>query len=306
MQAFKPREKPFFTKLIESTFFQITVLVIVAVIIGQVILGRSGRSVLGFGQKTFKSQGISKSESVGEKDTDNFEEVQPTDQNKVIAGAAASLNTGANADGAASSSAAAAAALSRASSEAGAMGANARSGVSAASAVPFKLIFAEVPYSVINSWITESTNNGLYQSLPDYSVGILYDYPKKTDVFQTLKQVEIKIVPGSSNTNLAGSVNDDGSELIGLATQIDLKSIENDALVGHFNLTKGSRQGTDNYPSDFELPKGSAFFIIGTLKTENFLAERSRLQMPPFQIFKSQDFMTHKTEFVIIVQPDYK
>lgn len=300
MQAYKPREKPFFTKLIESTLFQITVLVIVAVIIGQVILGRSGHSVLSLGQKTFRSKGISKSESaVGEKDADNFEEVQPTDKNKVMSGAAASLSAGTDdangAPGAAASVSAKAA-----------IDPNARAGSAAASAVSFKLTFAEVPANLINSWITESNNNGLYQSLPEYSVGILYNYPKKTDLFQTLKQVEIKIVPGSSNTNLAGLVNEDGSELIGFATQIDLKAIENDALIGHFNLTKGSRQGTDNYPSDFELPKGSAFFIVGTLKTENFTAERSRLQMPPFQIFKSQDFMTHKTEFVIIVQPYYK
>lgn len=299
MQAYKPREKPFFTKLIESTFFQIAVLVIVAVIIGQVILGRSGHSVLGLGQKSFRSQGISRSESIGQKDTDNFDEVQPTDSNKIMAGAAASLNAnpeGLDSDGAAG-------AQNKLANDAAA---KARLGTASASAVPFKLIFAEVPYTLISTWIADSTNNGLYQSLPEYSVGILYNFPKKTDIFQVLKQVEIKIVPGSSNTNLAGSVNDDGSELIGLATQIELKSIENDALVGHFNLTKGSRQDTDNYPSDFELPKGSAFFIVGTLKTENFLAERSRLQMPPFQIFKSQDFMTHKTEFVIIVQPDYK
>ncbi len=302
MQAYKPREKPFFAKLIESTFFQITVLVIVAVIIGQVILGRSGHSVLGLGQKSFRSQGISKSESVGEKDVNGFDEVQPTDKNKVIAGAAASLNAG-SLEGDGSSLEGTAGAQGKSSADAAA---KARSGTAAASAVPFKLIFAEVPYTLISGWIAESTNNGLYQSLPEYSVGILYNFPKKTDIYQALKQVEIKIVPGSSNTNLAGSVNDDGSELIGLATQIELKSIENEALVGHFNLTKGSRQGTDNYPSDFELPKGSAFFIVGTLKTENFLAERSRLQMPPFQIFKSQDFMTHKTEFVIIVQPDYK
>lgn len=292
MQAYKPREKPFFAQLIESTFFQITVLVIVAVIIGQVILGRSGHSVLSLGKNAFRSQGISKSESTEEVATGDFEELEPTDKNKVIAGAAASLGVSppdVSGTGAAGSAAA-----------------NRTGGEVAASAITFKLIFAEVPESIMSSWITDSTNNGLYQSLPEYSIGILYNYPKKTDVFQTLKQVELKIVPGSSSTNLAGLVNDDGSELIGLATQIDFKSIENDALVGHFNLTKGSRQGTDNYPSDFELPKGSAFFIVGTLKTDNFTAERSRLQMPPFQILKSQDFMTHKTEFVIIVQPDYK
>lgn len=302
MQAFKPREKPFFAQLIESTFFQITVLVIVAIIIGQVILGRSGHSVLSLGKSAFRSQGISKSESTeNTADSGDFTEVEPTAKNKVIAGAAASLNAGTSEEGAAGDGTTATTAANRAAGEAAA-----RSGSTATSAVPFKLTFAEVPEGLISSWITESTNNGLYQSLPEYSVGILYNYPKKTDIFQTLKQVEIKIVPGSSSTNLAGLVNDDGSELIGFATQIDLKSIENDALVGHFNLTKGSRQGTDNYPSDFELPKGSAFFIVGTLKTDNFTAERSRLQMPPFQILKSQDFMTHKTEFVIIVQPDYK
>ncbi len=71
-------------------------------------------------------------------------------------------------------------------------------------------------------------------------------------------------------------------------------------------MTKNNGPNAESYPAEFNLPKGAVFFIAGALKMENFANERTRLNMPPFQVFKSPDFMTRKTEFVIILEPDYK
>ena len=174
--------------------------------------------------------------------------------------------------------------------------------------VNFKLTYAEISSEMAAKWSNDANNLGFFQSLPEYSVGILYDFRKRGDTLkQNLKTADIKVLHGSSAVNLSGVMTDDGSQLIGFATSVELKVAEaGQGLQGSILVTKNSRQGTENFPSEFELPKGAAIFILGALKTENFLSERSKLQMPPFQIFKSPEFMTHKAEFVIILEPDYK
>ena len=111
---------------------------------------------------------------------------------------------------------------------------------------------------------------------------------------------------GSSNQLLSGTMTDDGSQVIGLVSTVEYKSGEADGVNGNIIVTKNNGQTSDSYPAEFNLPKGSVFFMIGPLKRENFANERTRLNMPPFQVFKSPDFMTRKTEFVIILEPDYK
>ncbi len=295
MQSFKPQKKAFLIELFSSTWLQVSVLIVAAAFLAHMILNRAHSK--DYSQKNFRSQGISKSTSaINDESTNSADEIVATQSeensyNKAEMDASDPLSNTAATDNKAllnrTSLAAAAAAETN-------------------TTYKFKLIYAEVPNALAGKWIVESTNTGLYQSLPEYSMGIIYDFNKKAEKFEVLKQTELKIPLGSQATNLAGLMSEDGSELIGLATSVELKSIDNESLIGHFNLTKGSGQNIENYPSDFELPKGSAFFVMGTLKIENFLAERTKLQMPPFQIYKSNNFMTRKTEFVIIVQPDYK
>nr|AIA19194.1 Unknown Function [uncultured bacterium] len=158
----------------------------------------------------------------------------------------------------------------------------------------------------MSQWVNESNSTGLYQSLPEYAVGILNDFKKRNDKFQTLKSADLKIQAGKSASDVSGVMSDDNTQLLGLTVNVELKSFENEILLGSILVNKSGSQGSEGYPSEFELPKGSAFFLIGALKVENFQTDKNKLTGPPFQIFKSQDFMTRKTEFVIILEPVYK
>lgn len=172
--------------------------------------------------------------------------------------------------------------------------------------VSFKLTYAEISMENLAKLVADSTNLGLYQILTTYSAGIINDFSKHAGNFkQILKRTDLKLSPGATNSNLSGTMSPDGSQILGLVTSIDYKSNENDIIHGNINVTNASSQNNELYPAEFNLPKGSAFFIIGALKRESFNEDRAKLTMPPFQVFKSADFMTRKTEFVIIVEPLY-
>ena len=123
---------------------------------------------------------------------------------------------------------------------------------------------------------------------------------------QILKVAEKKLSPGQSDTNFSGTLSEEGSQMIGLSATIEYKSNEGGNVHGNILVNRTQHQTRDNYPAEFDLPKASVFFMIGALKRQSFTNERTSLTMPPFQIFKSNDFMTRKTEFVIIIEPEYK
>ena len=302
MLNYKPKEKPLLNQILGSAVFQVGVLLVAAFFVGQYLLRNSSSEK--FVQRMFKSQGVTRSQGARESaaseadENSNEETNEAATHNRVQT---APAGNGQTADGATTAGEAGKSALA----------ANGAGGVSTGKTAEvgspnIRLIYAEVPVDMLNRWIVDSSAGGLYQSLPDYAVGILYDFHKRNDKFVTLKSSDLKILVGSSNNNISGTMSDDGSQLVGLSAAIELKSTENDVLTGSISVTKSGRVGNESFPSEFELPKGAAFFIIGTLKVDNFAQERSKLQMPPFQVFKSQDFMTRKTEFVIILEPVYK
>ena len=314
MQSFKPKEIPFFKKLVSSTAFQLGILILVTLIAAQFILKRY--SPQKFSQKNSRSQGVFKSEQNSDSEnqddedsadseqagngfqdsrppasvgSDSIESASISDRNQQMA----RLNAdGTNASGTTQSGSAASTASEQDAQFFGKL----------------RVIYAEVPIDIINKWITDSSNLALYQSLSDYSVGILPEFQKRNETFQVLKTYEIEFKPQvTSNTNISGIMSDETNQLIGFSTSVQRTGRLNDgSLVGQINVSKRGRVESESYPSEFELPKGSAFFLVGALKIENFQSDRAKLQMPPFQIFKSNDFMTRKTEFVIIIEPDYK
>lgn len=315
MQSFKPKELPFFKKLVSNTGFQLGVLILITLIAAQFILKRY--SPQKFSQKNSRSQGVFKSEDNRDADNadadENYDGSGQTGRNSQDSRPLASVG---------SNSVESASISDRAQQQGRASGGvdssgnttNASGTTSAASEQEaqffgkLRVIYAEVSIDTINKWITDSSNLALYQSLSDYSVGILPEFKKRNEVFQVLKTYEVEFKPQvSSNTNISGIMSDETNQLVGFSTLVERTGRLNDGtVVGQINVSKRGRVESDSYPSEFELPKGSAFFLIGALKIENFQSDRAKLQMPPFQIFKSNDFMTRKTEFVIIVEPDYK
>jgi hypothetical protein len=305
MQAFKPKEEPFLKKLVSSLGFQLGTLALIAFIAGQFILDRYSPQKIS--QKSTRSQGIFKSQQNrdinGNESFDTEEEEQPiasvgneSIERSSISERAQQLNRGNTAAGDNNLTTTAPNTTdSQTAQDAQFLG-------------KFKVSYNEVSIDVINKWIIDSSNLGLYQSLSDYSVGILPEFRKRAEVFQVLKNYDVEFKPQiSTNTNISGIVSDDSNQLVGFSTTVERTGRLNDGtLLGRINVIKRGRVESESFPSEFELPKGSAFFLIGALKVENFQSDRPKLQMPPFQVFKSNDFMTRKTEFVIIVEPDYK
>ena len=172
------------------------------------------------------------------------------------------------------------------------------------SVLTFRLTYAEVSNDVLQKWIADSSQAGLFQNLQSYSVGIITDYTKRNDkIVQFLKTAEKKLNLGQSETNLSGSMSDDGSQMIGLSVIYDFKSVESGSAHGNITVSRMNRQIRESYPSEFDLPKGAALFIVDTLTSQNFLTEKRSLNMAPFQVFKSPDFMTQKSKFVILLEP---
>lgn len=311
MQSYKPKELPALTKFFGNAGVQITLLLMAAALVGQYII--RSEEPQRWVQKMTPFQGVSKSEKSKNSSAQNSEDVAAAAannaqvqentsssqaqqfeslRNKELSSARASETMGG------ASGTAATAGLASGGTSAGAQD---------LSSVNFKLTYAEISQDMLRKWINDSSSLGLYQSLTDYSAGILYDFRKRGESFQqNLKSSDVKLNLGGTNSILSGTMTDDGSQVIGLITAIEYRANEADGIHGNIMVTKNSGQGSESYPAEFDLPKGAAFFIVGALKRENFTTERARLNMPPFQVFKSPDFMTRKTEFVIIVEPDYK
>ena len=175
------------------------------------------------------------------------------------------------------------------------------------SAVSFRLTYAEVSAEVLAKWVAESSRLGQFQNLQDYSAGILLNYKKRNDsVMQYLKTSDKKVAAGQTETNLSGTVSDDGSQMIGLTVSYEVKSVEANLIHGSVVVSRVSRQNRENFPAEFDLPKGAIFFMIDTLNHQNFSAEKANLTMAPFQILNSIDFNAQKSKFVIILEPDLK
>lgn len=171
----------------------------------------------------------------------------------------------------------------------------------------FKIMYLEIPIEVLNRWASDSLRSGLFQNLNEYSAGILTDFRKRTDLqFQTLKSTDRKLSPGQSDTNLSGTMSEDGTKMIGLAAKVDLRSVENGTVHGTLTVTRTAKQSRENYPAEFDLPQGAVFFLVGAIKRQQFANEMNLLTMPPFQILHSNDFRSQKSEFVIVVEPEFR
>lgn len=309
MLSFKPKEPSSLAKIFRSGVFQVIMLVIFAVGAGTFIIKE--RQEQRWVQRISRTQGVSKNigtvpppsqtaqteqASTPEKETksevslanlENQSIEVPNDETAQVATTKAAATTNAanskNVKSTASENAA------------------------DTSSVNIKLNYIEIPIDTLNRWESDSARLGLYQNLGEYSAGILTDFRKRSDLnFLSLKNSERKLGPGQSDTNLSGTMSEDGGRLIGLATKIDVRSLENSTIHGSITVTRTAKQARENYPAEFDLPKGAVFFLIGSIKRQQFVPEMNQLTMPPFQILRSPDFRSQKSEFVIVVEPEFR
>lgn len=308
MQSFKPKEQPVINRIFGNAGVQIGILLIAAVFVGQSIF--HSQQPQSWVQKITHFHGISKSEKTATSSTSTPDEALTNEAGATTEEVSSLVTTqseslsnqelsnsrdgdpATNAAGTPLSASAVKSILT---------------GAQDLSSVNFKVTYAEITREMLTKWITDSSNLGLYQNLEKYSAGILYDFKKRGDNYhQLLKSSDLRLNAGSANSNLSGIMTEDGTQMLGLAAAIEYKSNENEIIHGNIIITRSSPNTNEAYPAEFALPKGAVFFIIGVLKQDFPAPERTKLNMPPFQIFKSPDFMTRKTEFVIILEPDYK
>lgn len=298
MQSFKQKKQPLVKLLLDNAGVQVGILLIAAVLVGQYIF--HSQEPQKWVQKITHFQGISTSKKTLDTNDGTSANSSHLEQTSEENENSSSL-TGSLTDSLAGTP------PESSRQELGANQAKAMPAAINTNSIGFKVTYAEVSLDMLSRWVAASTDLGLYQNLTDYSAGIIYDFKKREDKLQqTLKSVDIKLSPGSTDSSLSGLISPDGNQIIGLIIAIEYKSSENEIIYGTVNVTRSNLQSSETYPAEFALAKGAAFFIVGALKRENFAAEQVQLNMPPFQIYKSSDFMTRKTEFVIIVEPDYK
>ena len=311
MVSYKPKRTPLFVRLAQNTSVQIVVLLLASAFVGQ-SLWRAGKTQL-WNQRTSNFQSYSEAgaasatsatEQLSESSSQNTEtQLANGDSAPAVAlhslrGQELRLERANDTDANNPSLSGASANIDTAS--------DATSGPADATATRFNITYAEIPVDKLARWSADSASQGLYQSLSEYSAGILYDFKKyRADYRQSLKSSTLMIPAGSNNSLISGAMSEEGGQLLGLALSVEHKKRENDVTSGAINLTRNSSQSSESFPAEFELPAGAAFFIVGALKREHFTEDRGQLNMPPFQIFRSQDFMTRQTEFVIILEPDY-
>ena len=309
MQSFRPAEKTIGKKLSENITLQVLILLVAAGIAGSYMI-QTGTSPV-WVQKLTRSQGVSKSTKNLSTMTNSQEIV--TDSSSINS-ADSGLNDLKNKEitiEQANAKSVSANLLNTADGEpvtarSAEIKDSSKDVSTDSSLVGFKLTYAEISVDVLAKWIAESSRLGLFQNLPEYSAGILPDYKKRGDPIHTvLKTHDKKLSLGQAETFLSGVVGDDG-QMIGINAALEMKSIEAGTVHGSLIITRSARLGRENFPSEFDLTKGAAFFIVDTLTRQNFAAEKATLTMPPFQVFKSLDFMAQKTKFVIVLEPEIK
>ncbi|MFZ3228631.1 MAG: zinc ribbon domain-containing protein [Pseudobdellovibrio sp.] len=309
MHSFQPIQKSFISKLISNVALQVILLLVVAVVAGSYLMQGNPKS--NFGQKTDRSV-ISKNAKAIPARLDTSEKSIATNENLPgLTNKEISIAT--NADESLIATQPAPSSLQKANNPpspttvANAAAAKNLEPTQDSNTVLFKLTYAEVSTEILQRWITESSNAGLFQNLQDYSAGIVSDFSKYHDKYlQTLSTSEKKLSVGLPETYLTGGMSEDRSQMIGLSVTYEIKSIDGNSVHGTISVSKLSRQNRETFPAEFDLPKGSAFFMTDAITRQSFVGENQTLTMPPFQIFKSPNFISQKSKFIIILEPALK
>lgn len=309
MHTFRPREKSTFKKLTENVGIQIVCLVVVAAVSGTYLIGGSTPSKFGKSERTSSTRLVKTTtgSSLAATSADNKENLPGLANKEIEISTEASDSLEATQPSSSSlpkappHQAESATAVTKSSD-----GKDAAADAASTSGVLFKLTYAEVSRDVLQRWISDSSSLGLFQNLQEYSAGIVPDFNKRGDkILQFLKTTEKRLTVGQIETNISGKMGDDGLQVIGMTVNYELKSFDG-TVHGAITVARTGRQTRDRFPAEFDLPKGAVFFLVDSLTPQSLTAERNELNMAPFQIFKSQDFMTQNSKFVILIEPVVK
>ncbi len=170
----------------------------------------------------------------------------------------------------------------------------------AAAALPklnIKVSYYEVSRSILAYWIQSS--RAASDSETSFSAGTIDRKLFEGQIRYSPLKTESTVATVNMKTNFKSAANKDGV-IIGLESEILMNSLTS----GSIMITKMTSQGSDHIRSNINLSADRIYFIhwkndLVGLQNEPVLAE-----IPPFQIFKSKQFMMDNgtTELVMIIE----
>lgn len=152
-----------------------------------------------------------------------------------------------------------------------------------------KVVYAEVNWRVLDSFVEESAKAGQYNSFADFSAGLLPQFQRKiaglTRGFKTLRtdtdSIEVGKTlnwsfnyskPNSREPAAGAPATATPSNDLAYSTQVNLEDVENQIFKGNIEIIKSVKETQDpnltniqkiNYPAAFEISSDMAFFMAG-------------------------------------------
>lgn len=164
---------------------------------------------------------------------------------------------------------------------------------------------ASVPRELLMQWMNESQRLNLFQNLSELSAGILpSDFLKDNDRYTLLSSAEVKKTESSDSSSFFyGSTNPNDPAFLGLRFDIEARPNEGNVLRGRLVVTKSTRTGKETLPVDFELQRGSVFFINWRRQLHGLENETSLYSKVPFKILTSSEYRSQRNDFIILLEP---
>ncbi len=166
-----------------------------------------------------------------------------------------------------------------------------------APAVIIKVSYYEVSRTVLSYWIRST------QATPDnesaFNAGLINRKIFDDQIRYASLKTESTQALINAKTNFQSQANKDG-QLIGLNSEIVMSSLNS----GSITITKTTAQGSESIRTFMNISPNSIFFIHWKSDLAGLENEPILLDVPPFQIFKSKQFMgTYgTTELVMIIE----
>ncbi|MBX3039168.1 MAG: hypothetical protein KF789_00500 [Bdellovibrionaceae bacterium] len=179
-----------------------------------------------------------------------------------------------------------------------------------------RFTFAELNSRGMEQLFEESRGTGQFNQIGDHYAGLVGNLARKlvstnTDL-KILHQIERPIAPSPAQLFVGVHPGDPENEL-GFSIYIEKQDAEGGMMRGNLEIIRTWRERFSpaepfvpqrkNYPALFELSNGSGFFMSGLLPTDGLRREdQGIVNVPPFQIFRSEAFRSGASEMVLFVE----
>ena len=309
IEAYRPPEVPLLKKLFGNPFFQLSSVLLVALVSGLYVYKHNRQEI--HERVSFFRQGIqynrNMNSSLPPPSGDSSTEGQASNESGDLPGELTTTEEGPTSTG---SSIPSAAALS-AGPMVNAKNLNAKS--NEGSHFKIRIQYIEVNEGVLQQIYSESRASGQFNSLGDHVAGLWPQGKKKIASlrgWQVLSKEEKSYEEGVTLQFFAGLRGNDPENDLGLTTYMEVTGVEPQALHGHLEVVRAWREaaaGADPsasiqrrfYPAGLDLAPDAFFFIAGALPRGTAMDTDPYLtNIEPFKLLKNKN---RSTEFLIVL-----